>query len=887
MSTLVVTDMPIKSGHHLNILQQVFKSLGEDNITMTSVFPHMPEKSLKKMKAEQYLPHSERILKESEKYDRILCCGGYAPATVFKSDHTLPITRVRGRGFMSPSQKYTVCTFNPSTVVKDTDFFRDLVFDVEKLLTNNAPLPSPEIDIQLVEYKKDLKLLRDLHGASFLGCDTETTTFNAIDADILGIGFAAQTEENEGYVVVIPEDLIGPEVEKFLRTYKGTFIFHNLYFDIQHIWKKWGHFRFHRVVDTMLMNWCLDERPFNRYRSHGLKLLSRLYFDSPEYDIHMGKWLAEYFRVDVGEKERRAWVETFCEEHAEMARTAWRQWHEEHHGEQPNWRGRKVGRDISVEEVYDAVVNIRMPDLMRPPPSDDRKAKMWDDMMKYMGLDCFYTASLYPILRDKMLDESPRLWHLHDKYLIPACYALAQMKMTGARIDLPYMKGMKGEIETELAVEMDDLRKLVQKHTAHPKGEEFNPNSPQQVQEVLYDKEKGLGLKMPKGVGRYAYKREEEKLTTNSDTLKVLARQVAKQRPAISDLINLVLKYRVKSKILGTYIDGILERVDRDGRIRGDTNLHGTATARTSASNPNLQNIPDASHVGFDIRRAYVPTPGWVLLEADYSQLELRVAALFSQDEVLLDVYRQGGDIHQEVAYMLWQKPKEQITKYERYLAKCMNFGVLYGRGWQSIATGPEMDNLVEMSGRSWGKQEIANYFSKFKDGYVDLFSWMDLVKKDSLQKQYVENPLGHRRRFDLILNSERGHIERQAVNTPIQGFAAQITINALIRLNDKFDPTKQRILFTVHDSIMVECKKSVLKSTAHLIKNTMETELPEDVYMSLPALKHSPHQMGDPLVFNLPFVADVVSGPNWGEAHDEVTESPAVVEDDDEVLVA
>ncbi len=474
---------------------------------------------------------------------------------------------------------------------------------------------------------------------------------------------------------------------------------------------------------------------------------------------------------------------------------------------------------------------------------------------------------------------SDRLLNLHDRLLIPGSLALANMEMTGARVDLPYLRKMKKEINKQLDQEMIEVKALVSANTNHDEyrkeDTEFNPNSSKMVKEVLYNAgdEGGLGLAMPKDVGRYAYKRGDDEVTTNSDTLKVLSRQCRKNMPAASRLIDLILSYRVKSKIIGTYIDGILDRVDPDDRIRGDFNMHGTATGRLSCSNPNLQNIPDASHVGFDIRKAYVATPGWVMQEADYSQLELRVAALFSQDEVLIEAYHNGADIHQEVAYMLWNKPKDEITKYERYLAKCMNFGVLYGRGARSIATGPEMDNLVEMSGRSWTNKEIDTYFAKFKEGYSDLFSWMDLMKAYCFKQQYVEAPLGSRRRWELILKDDAAGIQRQIVNTPIQGFAAQMTVNALIELDKVMDPEKQRILFTVHDSIMFECRreKKLIQDTGELIKNVMETHLPEHVICPFPTLKHAPFQMGDPLIYNIPFVADVAWGKNWAECKNEV----------------
>lgn len=868
MSVLVVHDTPILSGLQKNVVDALMKAHGEQ-YELTHVVGKMSDKELKKLKPEHWLPESKRILSESRKHSKVLCLGAIAAATVFQADAVKPITRTRGRGFWAPNGKFTVCSWSPTTVVKDTDFFRDLAHDVDKLCAQDAPMELKEIETVLIETKKDLSLLKDLHEATFLGCDTETTQIGTYGAEVLGIGFAALNADDSGYVLCVPYELIGKEVLSFMQRYKGRLVFHNAKFDVKHIWNHFGQFEFQQTpADTMLLQYTLDERPVNRYRHLGLKLLSRLYFDAPEYDIHMGEWLFEYFKEDPHAGMQDAWQEAFCEEHPEKARKIWREWYEFAYGEEPNWRGKRVGRDIPVEEVAPL---IPLPKDLWSAPTKERKDEMWESMLRYMGEDCYYTARLFPAIREKMDDESSRLWDYHENLLMPVTMSFAQMELAGARVDVPYLEQMRAHIVEVLEAEMVDIRKIVTTKTEHPKGEEFNPNSPKQVKEILYNAgdEGGLGLAMPKDVGRYAYKRKPGEVTTNSDTLKVLARQTAKEHPAASKLINLILSYRVKSKILGTYVVGLLDRTDADGRVRGDFNF-GTATGRTSCSNPNLQNIPDASHVGFDIRKAYIPADGYVLMEADYSQLELRVAGLFSQDRVLIDAYKAGADIHQEVALMLWNKPKSEITKYERYLAKCMNFGVIYGRGARSIATGPEMDNLVEMSGRSWNNAEIDAYFDKFRVGYKRLFDWMEEVKKDSLKKQYVENPIGHRRRFDLITNSERGHIERQAVNTPIQGFAAQMTVWAIKRLTEKFDPAIARVVFTVHDSIMVEALKSHVREVGAIIKDTMENELPEFVKMSLPALEDSPFEQGDDLVYNLPFVADVAVGPSWGECKEE-----------------
>jgi DNA polymerase-1 len=733
---------------------------------------------------------------------KVLCVGAQATKSVFHYPNQVKMTLWRGRS-LEAAGRYTVCTWYPSIVTKGQDardFFREIEFDIRKLCTHSSPVPEKDTEVHVLEYKKDLTQLRDLQASSFISCDIETTGFNPVTAEILSIGFCALNPDDSGYVLIVPQHLLLEPVSRFFSTYKGTTIFHNLKFDVKHIWKKFGRFEF-AATDTMLLNYVLDERPFNRFKAHSLKLLARLYFDAPDYDIDMGRFIEDYLNPEV---------------------------------------------------------------------STETKKEMLEEMYLYQAYDCHYTARLYKELLPEAEDESTHLLSYLEHTLIPASFAISQMEITGAPVDIPYLQTMKTEIEHLMELEMKEIRRLVKRHTDREDPSNFNPNSSKQVSEVLYNAgdEGGLGLAMPKGVGRFAYKRAENAVTTNADTLKVLARQVAKEIPAAAKLINLIMAYRVKSKILGTYVDGLLSRVDSDGRIRGDFNLHGTATGRLSCSNPNLQNIPDASHVGFDIRRAYIPSPKWVMVEADYSQLELRVAALFSQDPVLLEAYRNDADIHQEVAQMLWDKPKEEISKYERYLAKCMNFGVIYGRGAKSIATGVEMDNLIEMSGRKWSEKEIDAYFAKFKVGYGALFEWMDLMKEYFFKLKYVEGPLGNRRRFPCVLNGDAAATKRQIVNSPIQGFAAQMTVRAVVELDRLFNPKTQQLLMTVHDSIQVQCvnKPKVIRDTADTIRDVMEKHLPFDSVCTFPTLDHSPFTIGEPLVWNLPFKADISYGPSWAE---------------------
>lgn len=404
MKVLVVSDVPIASGYHYQILDSLLSSFPRVKWDNEPVL-RMSQSEAKKAKPEQWVPRIDEVRKLAKGYDKVLVCGSIAAATWFGSEKGVPVTKIRGRSY-EHNGKHSLVTFMPSTCLKDPEFFKDLSFDVCKLIENDGQMPQPQIEIHLIERRADLKMLNDLKGASFLGSDIETTGLDLykgylphIEPTILGAGFCAIDEDDSGYALVIPQDLIGREVYKFLTTYKGTFVFHNLKFDIQHLWHKFGRFNFHSVADTMLMGWALDERPFNRYRHLGLDLLQRLYFDAPPKSVSMKDWLEEYFRKDVGEEARQAYIRDLCEHHPEKARTYWRQATSPADHE---WRGKKVGRDISIETVAPF---IPLPKNLQPAPDADRKGEMWEAMMRYMGEDCYYTARLYPILKREALDE--------------------------------------------------------------------------------------------------------------------------------------------------------------------------------------------------------------------------------------------------------------------------------------------------------------------------------------------------------------------------------------------------------------------------------------------------------------------------------------------------
>jgi len=232
--------------------------------------------------------------------------------------------------------------------------------------------------------------------------DIETSGFG-IHAYPLSVGLGALTGVNEGYAIVVPQKYIGEELLTFFKTYKGYSVYHNLKFDVQHLMRLYGKFTFKKPMDTMLLNYSLDERPFNRYRSHSLKLLARLYYDAPDYGLPMGEWLEEFFREDPDPADVKAYLKEHCEKYPEKSRTLWRKGYEETYGEEPRWRGLKVGRDIDPKEVYPY---IPLPKSLLPAATKERKKEMLEELYVYQGLDAYYTARLFEDLRKKQEEES-------------------------------------------------------------------------------------------------------------------------------------------------------------------------------------------------------------------------------------------------------------------------------------------------------------------------------------------------------------------------------------------------------------------------------------------------------------------------------------------------
>lgn len=271
----------------------------------------------------------------------------------------------------------------------------------------------------------------------------------------------------------------------------------------------------------------------------------------------------------------------------------------------------------------------------------------------------------------------------------------------------------------------------------------------------------------------------------------------------------------------------------------------------SNCRNPNVQNIPWL--MGKDIRNAFLAPEGWVWVDADESQLELRVAAFVSQDEKMLSAYWDRRDLHREVAAIMFRKLAEAITEYERYLAKYVDFGILYGRGAHAIATGWE-GTYAEMKygQKKWTVEEAQYFIDEFLGGFPQLHDWIKSQHRFVRENGYVETYLGHRRRFPYMTNRNVASIERQAVNSPIQGFASQITFSGLTRASNRFVrelPGQAHILMTVHDSIGGVCRPDVQDKYIEILKHEMETP---------------------PVEMNVPLKADFKVGRSWGEAKGE-----------------
>ncbi|MEM6610924.1 MAG: DNA polymerase I, partial [Cyanobacteria bacterium P01_C01_bin.72] len=446
----------------------------------------------------------------------------------------------------------------------------------------------------------------------------------------------------------------------------------------------------------------------------------------------------------------------------------------------------------------------------------------------YCGLDVYATYYLVDKLKHK-LAEFPELEKLLLEVEQPLEPVLAKMENTGIRLDTEYLQQFSQQLN-------QDLNKLEQ-DTYAAAGEEFNLSSPKQLSVILFEK-----LELDR--------RKSRKTKTGYSTNQQVLEKLRGDHPVIDHM----LEYRTLAKLKSTYVDALPSLVRKStGRVHTDFNQSVVATGRLSSSNPNLQNIPIRTEFSRQIRQAFIPKEGWLLVAADYSQIELRILAHLSQEPVLVDAYRNGKDVHRVTAKLLFDK--EDITSEERRLGKIINFGVIYGMGAQRFSRESGFKANV-------GKQFIEKYRTK----YAQVFTYLENVKKQAIAQGYVNTILGRRRYVNLMsdslkslrgFNSEAIELEglkysytdaqilRAAANSPIQGSSADIIKIAMIELQKILDNYQAKLLLQVHDELVLEVPPEEWQELEPIIKSTMENAVE----------------------LSIPLAVDINAGQNWMEA--------------------
>ncbi len=406
--------------------------------------------------------------------------------------------------------------------------------------------------------------------------------------------------------------------------------------------------------------------------------------------------------------------------------------------------------------------------------------------------------------------KSPLL-HLYRTMDLPLVPVLLRMEQAGVRIDTAVLSAMS----TRLAVEMDTLAERIFDSSGH----RFNLNSPKQLGDVLFNR-----MLLPKptkhGKGKV--------ISTAQDVLEELAE--------LNPVPALVLEHRQLAKLRSTYLDSLPHLVDAEGRVHTTFNQVGTATGRLSSTNPNLQNIPVRTALGQEVRAAFIPAPGNLLLSADYSQIELRLMAHFSQDPLLLNAYRTGQDIHTLTASEVFGIPVAELDKETRNRAKAVNFGIVYGISPFGLAAQLGID-----------QREARAYIEKYFERYSGVRAFIDRTLEAVRRDQLVRTYFGRVRPIPDISSrnpNQRGFAERTAINTPLQGTAADLIKLAMVRIDAEIAARRLRSRMTlqIHDELLFDVLPAEADELQSLVK----------------------HEMEHVAEFSVPILAEVALGPNW-----------------------
>ena len=418
--------------------------------------------------------------------------------------------------------------------------------------------------------------------------------------------------------------------------------------------------------------------------------------------------------------------------------------------------------------------------------------KAWEEsregLFRYACYVAYTVCASRELIEEKLKETD--MWKVYQDIELPLVFTLHSMEQWGICVRGEELK-LYGE---KLSVRISELEESVYQQA----GEKFNINSPKQLGVILFEK-----MELPGG----------KKTKTGYSTAADILEKLAPEHPIVKD----ILEYRQLAKLKSTYADGLGAVIAEDGRIHSTFNQTITATGRISSTEPNLQNIPVRMELGRLIRKVFVPEEGYVFLDADYSQIELRVLAHMSGDEMLIRAYREAQDIHRLTASQVFHVPFDEVTDLQRRNAKAVNFGIVYGIS----SFGLSQDLSIT-------KKEAADYINKYFETYPKIKGFLDGQIEMAKEKGYVVTMFGRRRPVPELKSSnfmQRAFGERVAMNSPIQGTAADIIKIAMNRVYKRLteEGLKSRLVLQVHDELLIETKVEEIEEVSRILEEEMK----------------------------------------------------------------
>jgi DNA polymerase-1 len=416
----------------------------------------------------------------------------------------------------------------------------------------------------------------------------------------------------------------------------------------------------------------------------------------------------------------------------------------------------------------------------------------------YAADDAEVPLRLIPQIKDEL--EKSNALKLFDEIEMPLVSILADMEIAGIALDQEFLKAMSGDLRTRL--------EAIEARIYEAVGTKFNLNSPQQLSDALFNQ---LGLEPPDRTQRTS----TGFYSTSAETLEAMK--------GVHPVVDWVLEYRELSKLKSTYVDALPLQVNpQTHRVHTSYNQTGSVTGRIASSEPNLQNIPIRTELGRQVRKAFEAAPGQQLLSVDYSQIELRIVAHMSGDEAMIAAFQAGQDIHATTAAAIYGIPLEQVTSAQRNRAKGVNFGLIYGMSPFGLTRYADLTLA-----------EAENFVKAYFEQFPGMKRYLDGMRRQAADQGFVETLLGRRRYFPGLKTQSnpivRNREEREAINAPVQGTAADIIKIAMLRIPEtlKSAGLSARMLLQVHDELVFECPEEELQETARQVRQVMQDAYP------------------------------------------------------------